>query len=208
MISAIVLAAGQSIRMGAQKVLLPYGKSTVIEHIVNVLNKGGVDEVVAVTGHQSENVAAALRSTAVKIANNEQHLSGMLSSVRCGIRAASADAQAYLVALGDQPSIRVSVVAALISAFAEEQTDQGLILIPTFDHHRGHPLLISSHFREDVLLRFDETGLRGLLAAYPEHIREISADESGILRDMDYPEDYEFELRMRREPDNAGGNRK
>ena len=204
MISAIVLAAGQSVRMGSQKVLLPYGKSTVIEHIVNVLKTGGVDEVVVITGHQSENVAAALSKTAAKIVRNEQYLSGMLSSVRCGVRAASANTQAYLVALGDQPSIRASVVATLVAAFAAEPTDQGVILMPTFDRRRGHPLLFSRHFREDVLHRFDETGLRGLLDAYPERIRDIAADESGILRDMDYPADYEFELRMRRELEDPG----
>jgi len=204
MISAIVLAAGQSVRMGSQKVLLPYGKSTVIEHIVNVLKTGGVDEVVVITGHQSENVAAALSKTAAKIVRNEQYLSGMLSSVRCGVRAASANTQAYLVALGDQPSIRASVVATLVAAFAAEPTDQGVILMPTFDRRRGHPLLFSRHFREDVLHRFDETGLRGLLDAYPERIRDITADESGILRDMDYPADYEFELRMRRELEDLG----
>ncbi|HQX51465.1 MAG TPA: nucleotidyltransferase family protein [Planctomycetaceae bacterium] len=204
MISAIVLAAGQSVRMGSQKVLLPYGKSTVIEHIVNVLKTGGVDEVVVITGHQSENVAAALSKTAAKIVRNEQYLSGMLSSVRCGVRAASANTQAYLVALGDQPSIRASVVATLVAAFAAEPTDQGVILMPTFDRRRGHPLLFSRHFREDVLHRFDETGLRGLLDAYPERIRDIAADESGILRDMDYPADYEFELRMRRELEDLG----
>ncbi|HQZ63476.1 MAG TPA: nucleotidyltransferase family protein [Planctomycetaceae bacterium] len=204
MISAIVLAAGQSVRMGSQKVLLPYGKSTVIEHIVNVLKTGGVDEVVVITGHQSENVAAALSKTAAKIVRNEQYLSGMLSSVRCGVRAASANTQAYLVALGDQPSIRASVVATLVAAFAAEPTDQGVILMPTFDRRRGHPLLFSRHFREDALHRFDETGLRGLLDAYPERIRDIAADESGILRDMDYPADYEFELRMRRELEDLG----
>lgn len=204
MISAIVLAAGQSVRMGSQKVLLPYGKSTVIEHIVNVLKTGGVDEVVVITGHQSENVAAALSKTAAKIVRNEQYLSGMLSSVRCGVRAASANTQAYLVALGDQPSIRASVVATLVAAFAAEPTDQGVILVPTFDRRRGHPLLFSRHFREDALHRFDETGLRGLLDAYPERIRDIAADESGILRDMDYPADYEFELRMRRELEDLG----
>ncbi len=203
MITAIVLAAGQSIRMGAQKVLLPYGKSTVIEHIVDVLNSGGVDEVVVVTGHQSENVAAVLSKTAAKVVRNEQYQSGMLSSVRCGVRAASADAQAYLVALGDQPSIQVSVVATLIAAFAAEPTDHGVILVPTFDRRRGHPLMFSHHFRDDVLHRFDETGLRGLLDAYPERIREIAADESGILRDMDFPADYELELQIQRELEDA-----
>lgn len=204
MISAIVLAAGQSLRMGAQKVLLPWGESTVIEHIVNVLNRGGVHEVVAVTGHQSDQVASVLRETGVKIVRNEHYLAGMLSSVRCGIIAASPDTQAYIVALGDQPSIRASVVAALIAAFMVEPAGQSVILVPTLDGHRGHPLLFSQHFREEVLQRFDDSGLRGLLDAHPEVIREISVDSSGILRDIDTPEDYQLELRMGCESEGEG----
>ncbi|MDP6057310.1 MAG: NTP transferase domain-containing protein, partial [Pirellulaceae bacterium] len=82
MITAIVLAAGESQRMGAQKVLLPYGDSTVIEHIVRTLEHGGADSVIVVTGHKDNRVLSALQNTGAAIAFNKEYLTGMLSSVR------------------------------------------------------------------------------------------------------------------------------
>lgn len=212
MISAIVLAAGESRRMGSHKILLPFRNSTVIEHIVRTLDRHGIEEIIVVTGHRSQHVTAALRNTIAKTIVNEDYLSGMLSSVRCGLRAASSSAEAFLIVLGDQPSLRPMVVERLIAEFTADHNtgDQamtgssgntsgetpGRILVPTFEGHRGHPLLFGSQFRMDVLGRFDESGLRGLLTAFPECIREVTVSQEGILRDMDYPAEYERELRL------------
>ncbi len=184
--------------MGTQKVLLPFGKVTVLEHIVEVLHCGGADEIVVVTGHLSDRVAAVLRNTAVRPAVNPDYLAGMLSSIRCGLRASAPDTQAWLIALGDQPSIRPEVVAAVIAEFRRSRHDRGVIVVPAFAGKRGHPLLFSHHFRQDVLLRFDNEGLRGLLSAHPDQVIQLAVSGGEILRDMDYPSDYEFELAARR----------
>ena len=196
-ITAIVLAAGQSRRMGVQKVLLPYGPKTVIEHIVEALRQGGADEIIAVTGHEGARVAAAVRATGVRVAFNPAYLEGMLSSVRCGVRAACAETKGFVVALGDQPSIRGQVVQSIISAFRSRGEDTPTIVVPTHNGQRGHPLLFSGHFREAVLRDFDDVGLRGLLAANLHAIEQIPIAESGILRDMDDPKQYANELKAR-----------
>ena len=180
--------------MGAQKVLLPYGGRTVVEHIVHALEKGGADEVIVVTGHQGDRVASTLQSMRVRIAFNEVYPAGMLSSVRCGVRAASARTQAFLIALGDQPSIRTDVVKKLIAEFKNHKGHSGIILVPTHDGRRGHPMMFTRHFRDQVLSRFDDVGLRGLLDAYSEAIRELPMEQAEILRDMDSPEEYASEL--------------
>ncbi len=211
MISAIVLCAGESRRMGTQKVALPWGEGTVIEHIVGVLAEGGADEILAVTGHRSEVVDALLKGMSAKnlaakitpatVVFNSGYQSGMLSSVRCGLLAASPKSRGFLIALGDQPSISSEVVAALISEFNSDDANRDAILVPTYNGERGHPLLFGSCFRDDVLTRFDDSGLRGLLMAFPERIREVPWKHSAILRSMNYPKDYEFELGAQRDND-------
>ena len=198
MITAIVLAAGESRRMGAQKVLLPYGGRTLIEHIIRAIEAGGADEVIAVTGHQADRVVAALSNSSVRIALNEDYRSGMLSSVRHGIRTASLDTDAFLVALGDQPAIRSDVVRLLLDAFRDNdessETISGAIIVPTCCGKRGHPVVFSSRFRNEVLSCYDNVGLRGLPAAHPDAVREVPLRNAGILRDMNVPKDYKKEL--------------
>ena len=196
MISAILLAAGRSQRMGRQKVLLPYGGVTVIEHIVDVVKRGGTDEIIVVTGHDAERAAPVLGLLPVQIVHNAAYDEGMLSSVRQGIRAAAPETMAYMIVLGDQPAIRPEVVAALITAFRERPEVSGPILVPTWKGCRGHPLLVHRRFREEMLHQHDDVGLRGLIAARANHVHDIPAPGSEILRDMDVPEDYAREIKL------------
>lgn len=194
MITAIILSAGQARRMGTQKVLLPFGGKTVIEHIVCAIEKGGVEEIMVVTGYEGDRVASALQNTGAQIVFNKEYLTGMLSSVRCGIIAAEDESDAFLIVLGDQPSIRSDIVAKLINEFRICKEKLGVILVPTFDGCRGHPIIVSRHFRDEILDGFDDVGLRGLLAGFSHLVREIPVDQPEILRDMDDREDYANEL--------------
>lgn len=207
MISAIILAAGRSRRMGRQKVLLPYAGATVIERIVAVLQKGTVDEIIVVVGHDADRVVSVLKHVGVHVVHNKSNATGMLSSVRCGILAASPSTTGFMIALGDQPSIRPDVVASLISTFENPSPSTDAILVPTFQGHRGHPVVFAAQYREAILSRFDGVGLRGLLHAYAEQVRTIPVGHSDILRDMDGPEDYARELdRLARdEVEGSGG---
>lgn len=214
-ITAILLAAGESRRMGRHKVLLPFGDTSVLQHIVHVLQRSGVSDVVAVTGHQADDVARTLSGTGVRTACNADYLSGMLSSVRCGIQAADPRTGGFLIVLGDQPCLEIAVVRRLITEFHQwnepkhgpadgaSRPARGIILVPTFGGRRGHPLLFSSEFADDVLRHFDETGLKGLLSAWPDRVVEVDVEQSAILRDMDYPEDYARELLLRRPVDDG-----
>ena len=114
----------------------------------------------------------------------------MLSSVRCGIRALPPDCQTALVARGDQPMIDTPLIDHLIAAFAA--TDKQ-ILIPLHQGQRGHPLLFSRCYFDEILTRFDDVGLRGLLRAHPQDILELKVSTPSVLADIDRPEDYQRE---------------
>ena len=191
MICALVLAAGQSRRMGVQKLLLPFGGKTVIAHIVDQLLVSHVDEIHVVVGCQAKRISRELSGRPVSIVNNPNYKSGMLSSVRCGLRAIPQQCLAVLVALGDQPSVTSKLIDQMLQAFA---TTEKRILVPLYKGKRGHPILFSELYRNDILAHYDKVGLRGLLHAHSDDVLELTVSTSAVLSDMDYPEDYRREL--------------
>jgi len=106
MISAIVLAAGNSLRMGRQnKLLLPYGNKTIIEQVVDQLLDSRVGEVVVVVGYEQNKIKAALAMRPVKLVFNSRYQTGMTTSIQTGVAAASPRARGYLICLGDMPAL-------------------------------------------------------------------------------------------------------
>ena len=193
MICAIVLAAGESRRMGTQKLLLPFGSTTVVGHIVGQLLNSAVDKAFVVTGHDADTVAGALAAlrARITIVHNPEYRSGMLSSVRCGLRALPPEARGVLIALGDQPAINASLVNDLIQAFAKRAKG---IVVPAYEGRRGHPLLFATRYSDEILTLYGDTGLRGLLHAHPDDVLEVSASTPAVVSDMDFPEDYRREI--------------
>jgi molybdenum cofactor cytidylyltransferase len=188
MICALVLAAGRSRRMGTQTLLLPLRGRPVIAHVVDQLLGSPVDQVFVVVGEEGKQIVEAVGGRRVHFVTNADAEGEMLSSVRCGLSAMPEDCVAALVALGDQPSITSDVVAQLVQAF--QTTGRGIV-VPTHDGRRGHPLLFAMHYRDEILTRYDDRGLRGLLQAHPQDTFEVEVATAGILEDIDLPDDYE-----------------
>jgi len=193
MTCAIVLAAGLSSRMGDQKLLLPFGGKTVISHIVDQLLASAIGEVHVVVGHQAERISGELSSRAVSIVTNPNYKSGMLSSVRCGLKSLPEKCRAVMVVLGDQPSITTELINQMLQSFAATEKT---ILVPLYKGKRGHPILFSSIYRGEILTQYDDAGLRGLLHAHCDDVSELKVSTSAVLCDMDCPEDYRKELSL------------
>jgi molybdenum cofactor cytidylyltransferase len=184
---ALILAAGSSRRMGSQKLLLPYGQSTIIETVIdNVLNSY-IDHVMVVLGANQQEIQDILEQKSVQFCHNREHEKGMLSSVICGIRALPADAVTALIYLGDQPGIPPAVTNSVIDAYSEELFG---IVIPVHNHRRGHPLLVDMKYRKEIEHLDLEEGLRALRHHFPQDVLEVEVDEPGILVDIDTREDY------------------
>jgi molybdenum cofactor cytidylyltransferase len=184
---AVVLAAGESRRMGTQKLLLPFGETTVVEAVVRTAAASRAERTLVVIGADGQAVRNKLGTSVVEFAVNPDYRLGMLSSVQAGFRALSSDAEAAVIMLGDQPFLAPAVVDKVIGTYRE--TGKGIV-IPTFQGRRGHPLLIDLKFREEVLALDPAEGLRGLMLARAGDIREVETGDANILRDMDTPEDY------------------
>lgn len=185
---AIILAAGSSRRMGTQKMLLPFGKKTIIETVVDHVLDSGLDHVLVVLGPDPQKIREILADKAVKFCHNTQHEEGMLSSVICGFKALPEEAGTALIYLGDQPNIPAKVTNLVLEAYNEELYG---IVIPVYEYRRGHPLLVDMKYRREVEKLDLEQGLRTLRHQFPEDVLEVEVDEPGILLDIDTPEDYD-----------------
>lgn len=187
MICAVVLAAGRSSRMGAQKLLLPVNGRPMIAGIVNEVRQSGVNKTFVVVGRDAAQVQAVLPDCKVAFIVNPDPGGDMLSSVRCGIRALPAGCESALVVLGDQPGVLHQLIDELISGF--RKSGRG-IAVPVHGGKRGHPLVFAAKYFQEVLTQYDSTGLRGLLQAYSDEVIEIAVKDRAVLEDIDTPEDY------------------
>jgi molybdenum cofactor cytidylyltransferase len=193
MIAGIVLAAGESRRMGRQKLLLPYAGVPVIRHIVNVLLESDVDAIGVVTGKDDAPVEECLVDVHVQFMHNEHYKNGMLSSVRKGVELAQELDTDMMLLLGDQPMIKVEVVNKLLSGWREKEKG---IHVASYHSRGGHPVVIHRSFYDEILNEFENEGLRGLMKKHSEQVSKIEMSDERVLMDMDSPADYEAALKQ------------
>jgi probable selenium-dependent hydroxylase accessory protein YqeC len=187
-ITAVVLAAGASRRMGRHKMLLPWGDTTVIGKVVSTLRAAGVVEPVIVTGRAAPEVKAALQAIPVRWAHNpEYETTEMLQSLQLGIRQISEEAEALLIVLGDQPQIEADIIQQVIRAFHERHSR---LIIPSYQHRRGHPWLVHKSLWAELLSMPAEATLRQFLNRHADEIEYLNVDIPSVLMDLDTPEDY------------------
>lgn len=188
MICVILLAAGQSRRMGSNKLLLPLDGKPVITLIVDELLRSPADQVMVVVNSESSPIRQALAGRLVHWTVNSDPSREMLVSIRCGLRALPPQAEAALVVLGDQPGLKAEIVARLIQTF--RNFGHGLI-VPAWQGKRGHPCLIARPYWDEILNSHAGQGMRGLLQAHAQEVCVLPVDTPNVLEDMDYPEDYQ-----------------
>jgi len=191
---SIILAAGESKRMGSPKMLLPFNGSTILENVIHNVAGSAADGILVVLGANAEKIGELVSIYGVLQCKNENFREGMLSSVKCGFRNLPGDMEAVLVFQGDQPCISAGTINSLIDAF--HQSDKGIVL-PVYKGKRGHPLLLDIKYSEEVERLDPDEGLRGVIRLHADDIQEVDTMESGILRDIDTLEDYILETKLK-----------
>jgi molybdenum cofactor cytidylyltransferase len=188
MISAIILAAGQSIRMGRNKLLLPFGQSTALETIVTEIAAcDQVRDIVVVTGHEHDRIEALLTKYPARCVFNPDYAQAeMLVSIQVGLRALAADVTAALIVLGDQPRLQRDIVQRVIDAYTPNR-----LVIPSYQMKRGHPILIPRSLWPHVLSAPKDSTLRDVIRAHADRIDYVEAENDSVLKDIDTPEDYQ-----------------
>ncbi len=210
-ISAILLGAGESKRMKIDKLHLPWGRGTVLEHCLDTLLRSTVDEVIVVLRPQSEAFEKRLQTKSaqlrkrVKIVVNQRYRLGMSSSIREGLRAINPKSEGVLIGLGDQPFLRTRTIDLLLRSFRE---GRGEIIVPSFRGKKGHPVIFHRKFKRELLQLRGDIGGRSLLTRHPADVKTIPVSSEGVITDIDTWEEYRRALRRKRRVDEKGGPEK
>ena len=186
MIAAIVLAAGLSRRMGRAKLLLPLEGGVVIRITVEGILASGAEPVVVVTGTEHRELAEVLAGLPVALVNNPSPEAGQASSIRIGMMAVPREAEAVLIALGDQPFVPSRVIARLLDA---RRTTGKTIVAPRYRDGRGNPVLFSREIFPELLEVSGDRGARSVVERDPRRVSLVDFDFP-MPQDLDTPEDY------------------
>jgi molybdenum cofactor cytidylyltransferase len=181
-ISAIILAAGKSVRMGQQKMLMPWGNTTVLGKVIETLQAAEVKDITLVT-----NSAIATQITNYKLPITLNDNGEMLESIQLGLQGQKLSAEATLICLGDQPQVQERSVRNVCDAFRENKSS---IVVPSYQMRRGHPWLIARELWDEVLQMRAPESMRDFLNAHKSDIFYVELDTPSILMDLDTPADY------------------
>ena len=187
MISALILAAGASRRMGSPKALLSIGETTFLRHIVETLAAAGITDVVVVLGADIEKIKPTLGWFDGAIVENADWEKGQLSSIAAGMEILlRKKVEGVILWPVDHPLIGPDLIVDMVEAF--ERSGRKIVL-PVFKGRRGHPVLFSSEMFPSLMSASLLLGAKEVVRRHPEEIEEVSTSTEGILRNIDTPDD-------------------
>jgi molybdenum cofactor cytidylyltransferase len=192
MIAAVVLAAGESSRMGRPKALLPIDGVRFIEKIVSSFQSTKVGKILVVLGHNAEEMRQKIADLPVLIVVNNEYKKGQLSSLVAAIRdiqspQSSAEVDGILVHLVDHPYVNPILVDVMIDRFYESKK---LIVVPRYHGRRGHPVIFSRSLFSELLNAALDQGAKTVVHAHQKDTLEIDTEDEGVTIDIDTPEEY------------------
>jgi len=186
-IAALILAAGQSRRMGKNNKLLAEidGIAMVRRSAGNVL-ASRASPVIAVTGHERERTEEVLNGLGLTFAHNPDFAEGLSTSMKAGLAALDGEVDGLLVCLGDMPRVTSETIDKLISAF--DPLEGRAICVPTWRGKRGNPVLWSSQFFDEMMEVSGAVGARHLIGSHAELVVEVEMKDDGVMIDVDTPD--------------------
>lgn len=197
MIAAVILAAGESSRMGRPKALLPFRGTTFIEAIVGAFRQSRVGEIVVVLGHNAEEMKRRIEHLPVTIVINREYKKGQLSSLQAALRHLTVAPHALdgiLVHLVDHPYLNAALVDRMIESFYSMNK---LIILPRYQTRRGHPVIFSASLFQELLEAPLDQGAKAVVNAHRADTLELQTDDAGIAIDIDTPEEYHEHVKER-----------
>lgn len=191
-LAALVLAAGESARMGRPKPLLEIGGETFLERVLRTLAQlEGLDHTFVVLGHQATAVRRAVDFHGAHPITHRGYRQGMLSSIKAGMRAVirtCPDVEALLLALSDQPLVQAETFATLLNSFQPDKDD---VVIASYGGEHGHPIVLARPFLDLLLDDTKSDTLGAFIETRATRRRYIDCDDPGVVQNINTPEAYE-----------------
>lgn len=187
MITAIILAAGESKRMGEPKMLMPWGKSTVLQTVISTFQAAGIKDILVVTGSARQQVETLIGKTVQTVFNEDYKTGEMLSSIQLGLSVKIREASAALICLGDQPQVEERSVRSICNSFLENKSQ---IVVPSYQMQRGHPWLVARPLWDELSAMKPPKTPRDFLKKHARKIHYVNVNTSSVIADLDTPEDY------------------
>lgn len=190
-VSAVILAAGTSKRMGEAKQLLPLGESTLLAQTIENVRSAALDEIILVLGSHAETIERQLPHPLlerIKIVLNQSYGQGMASSLHAGLSAVDRDSSAALIVLGDQPFVRPQTLDQIVQ---EHRRSRAKIAIPVYQGQRGNPVLLDRSLFAEAMALEGDVGCRAIFSRHLEEIVNVEVEDNGVLLDIDDPGDYQ-----------------
>lgn len=189
-VAAILLAAGQSRRMGpVNKLLAEVDGKPMIRHAFEAIAESDARTTIVVTGHEPEKIRAALDDGDAQFVHNGLYADGLSTSLGAGLLAVPGDCDAAIVCLGDMPRVSPKVIDRLISAY--NPVEGRAICVPTRNGKRGNPVLFDRSLFPEVLQIGGDVGARHLIGRHEDLVAEVAIDDDSIFMDVDTPETLE-----------------
>lgn len=183
-IAALVLAAGRSLRMGADnKLLMEIEGVPMVARVASAALGSKAGRVVVVTGHEADAIQAALADRDITFVHNPGYADGLATSLATGLKALADHMDGAVICLGDMPRIGATVIDSLIDAF--DPAEGRAICLPSYRGRRGNPVLWARRYFAEMQSIEGDTGARGLLRQYENAVHEVPWDDDSVLRDVD-----------------------
>jgi len=186
-ITAVVLAAGSSTRMGQNKLLLELDGEALVRRAVRAAVEGGVDRVVVVVGHDEERVRAQLVGLPCAVVVNPDHARGVGTSVHAGVRCASGEADAVVIMLADMPFVDAAMVSALVERY---RATAAPLVVSHYGDVQAPPTLYDRSLFGELLSIDDERCAKQVVRRHQGGAQVVSWPP-GALQDVDVPADYD-----------------
>lgn len=185
--AGVILAAGDSTRMGSPKALLRVCGESFVARLVRVARQAGVEPLRVVAGRHHDEIRTAHPDLASLLVHNPDPGLGQLHSLRLGLASLGEEATAALVFLVDAPLVKPETVRAVMEAFVRRRA---VIVVPVDGGRRGHPVLFAREVFAELFATALADGARSVVRACPERVHEVEVDDPGILMDVDTPDEY------------------
>lgn len=189
MISAILLAAGQSTRMGKHnKLIKEINGIPLIKHSIKNILKSNIDELIIVTGHDNEKIKRLIdNDKKIKLIFNKNFRSGMASSIKSGLNYLNNKTEYFFICLADMPFIKPDIYNKIIESKIDKE-----IIVPTYNKKQGNPVLFSKSMKKDILNINGDVGAKEILKLNNDKLLNIEIDDECIFKDFNTLENFNF----------------